>query len=59
MIELILAGIALVVCVALLLRMALPERQRQRVDAEWNLLVHRGLQHYLENLHALAELNAT
>lgn len=42
MIELILAGIALVVCVALLLRMALPERQRQRVDAEWNLLVHRG-----------------
>ena len=41
MIELILAGIALVVCVALLLRMALPERQRRRVDAQWNLLVHR------------------
>ena len=42
MIELVFAGIALVVCVALLLRMALPERQRRRVDAEWNLLVHRG-----------------
>jgi hypothetical protein len=40
-IELILAGIALVVCVALLLRMALPERHQQRVDAQWNLLVYR------------------
>ena len=42
MIELVFAGIALVVCAALLLRMALPERQRRRVDAEWKLLVHRG-----------------
>jgi len=40
-IELIFAGIALVVCVALLLRMALPERQRRRVDAQWNLQAHR------------------
>jgi hypothetical protein len=41
-IELIFAGIALLVCVALLLRMALPERQRRRVDAQWRLLVQRG-----------------
>jgi len=41
-IELVFAGIALIVCVALLLRMALPERQQQRVDAQWTLLVHRG-----------------
>jgi hypothetical protein len=40
--ELVFAGIALLVCVALLLRMALPERQRQRVDAQWSLLMHRG-----------------
>jgi hypothetical protein len=40
-IELVFAGIALVVCVALLLHMALPERQRRRADAHWNLLVHR------------------
>jgi hypothetical protein len=41
-IELVFAGIALIVCVALLLRMALPEHLRHRVDAQWNLLVHRG-----------------
>ena len=41
-IELILAGIALVVCVALLLRMALPEQLRQRVDELWRLAVLGG-----------------
>ena len=42
MIELVFAGIVLAVCVALLLRMALPPRQRQRVDALWELSLHRG-----------------
>jgi len=41
-IEIVFAGIALVVCVALLLRMALPERHQQRVDAAWRLAVYRG-----------------
>ena len=35
MIEKIFAGIALAVCAALLLRMALPTRQQQRMDAAW------------------------
>ena len=42
MLEYIFAAIALGVCVALLLRMALPERQQQRVDAAWRLAVHRA-----------------
>jgi hypothetical protein len=43
-IELVFAGIALAVCVVLLLRMVLPERQRQRLDALWHQVVHRGRQ---------------
>lgn len=42
MIEKVLAAIALAVCAALLLRMALPERQRWRVDAAWRSAVMRG-----------------
>ena len=42
MIELVLAGIALGVCAALLLRLALPEARRRRVDAQWRALMHRG-----------------
>jgi len=34
-IEKIFAGIALAVCAVLLLRMALPARQQQRLDAAW------------------------
>lgn len=40
--ELILAGLVLVCCAALLLRMALPERQRRRVDAAWQRSVLAG-----------------
>lgn len=42
MIEAILAGLVLAVCLALLLRMALPERQRRRLDAAWRRLVQAG-----------------
>lgn len=42
MIELIFAGIALTVCVALLLRMALPGHLRQRVDELWRLAAQLG-----------------
>ena len=42
MVERVLAGIALALCVALLLRMALPARQRRRVDVLWQLLVYRS-----------------
>ena len=41
-IELVFAGIALIVCVALLLRMALPEHLRQRVDELWRLAALGG-----------------
>jgi uncharacterized membrane protein YccC len=41
-IEKVFAGIALAVCAVLLLRMALPQRQRQRLDALWELSLHRG-----------------
>jgi hypothetical protein len=40
--ELIMAGIVLVCCLALLLRMALPERYRQRVDAAWQRMAFAG-----------------
>ena len=39
MVEKIFAGIALAVCAVLLLRMALPERQRWRLDAAWQQAV--------------------
>lgn len=39
MIELVFAGIALAVCVALLLRMALPMHHQRRVDATWRRAV--------------------
>lgn len=39
MIENVFAGIALAVCAVLLLRMALPERQRERLDAAWQRAV--------------------
>ena len=39
--EQIAAAVALLVCVALLLRMVLPDRRQQRVDAAW----HRAVQH--------------
>ena len=42
MIELVFAGIALMVCVALLLRMALPARHQRRVDAAWYRAVQGG-----------------
>ena len=35
LLEQVLAAVALFVCVALLLRMVLPERRQQRVDAAW------------------------
>jgi hypothetical protein len=38
-IEKVFAGIALAVCAVLLLRMALPERQRWRLDAAWQQAV--------------------
>lgn len=44
MIEQVLAGIVLAVCVALLLRMLLPERQRRRVDAAWQRALQSGRQ---------------
>lgn len=44
MIEKVFAGIALAVCAVLLLRMALPERQRWRLDAAWRGTVQRGRQ---------------
>ena len=49
MIEPVLAGIALLVCAALLLRMLLPEARRRRVDAQCHRCVHhiRGLAHRL------------
>lgn len=40
MFEQIVAAFALGVCVALLLRLALPQRQRRRVDAAWRQAVH-------------------
>lgn len=42
MLENIFAAIALLVCVALLLRMTLPQRHQQRVDAAWRHAVQRG-----------------
>lgn len=42
MIEQVLAGIVLAVCVALLLRMLLRERERRRVDAAWQRGVQGG-----------------
>jgi hypothetical protein len=41
-IEALLAGIVLAVCVALLLRLALPERLRWRIDAAWQRLLQGG-----------------
>ena len=49
MIEQVLAGIVLAVCVALLLRMLLRERQRRRVDAAWQRAVQSG-QHLARRL---------
>jgi hypothetical protein len=40
--DLILAGIVLVCCAALLLRMVLPERHRRRVDTAWQQSVFVG-----------------
>ena len=39
MIEKIFAGMVLAVCAVLLLRMALPQRQRWRLDAAWQQVV--------------------
>ena len=44
MIEPVLAGIVLALCVALLLRMALPERRRQRLDAACARALQRSRQ---------------
>ena len=49
MIEKIFAGIALVVCAVLLLRMALPEHQRERLDAAWQRAV-QGSRHLARRL---------
>jgi predicted phage gp36 major capsid-like protein len=43
-IEKVFAGVALAVCAALLLRMALPERQRVRLDAAWEHALQRSRQ---------------
>ncbi len=42
MLEKIFAGVALLVCAALLLRMALPARQQRRIDAAWQRTLHGG-----------------
>lgn len=42
MIEKVFAGIALAVCAVLLLRMLLPEPQRERLDAAWQRAVQGG-----------------
>jgi hypothetical protein len=43
-IEKVFAGVALAVCAALLLRMAVSERQRVRLDAAWERALRRSRQ---------------